>query len=138
MRRKLIALVVFVLFVLAITSVWTANAAACLPDPLYPTPTIMVDHDRYGVEIYRVYAQRPGDTVWPWVYDIPFFHEAGVGSQADSSEPWRQDWPIQRVVPTAVQNEEVRIMVKAVGPGNVESAPSEIITVCMSPVMVLH
>lgn len=108
-------------------------AAACAPSPLYsPTPTIQGDHDRVNTAVYRIYAQRPGDTAWPWVYDIPY-HAADAESE-EAAPVILQPWPIQRVVPTEVQNEEVRVMIKAVSAANVESAPSNIVTVCMSPI----
>lgn len=106
--------------------------AACIPVLGFPTPTLQADHDRQGVTLYRIYAQRVGDLTWPWHTDIPYV-AATTGPEAggESAPSILQPWPIQRVVPTSVQNEDVRFVLKAVTAGNVESAPSNIITVCM-------
>lgn len=107
-------------------------AAVCTPDAAFsPTPTIKGDHDRERTAKFRVYAQRPGDASWPWIYDIPYLLDPDYG---EFGQPITLDWPIQRVVPSTVQREQVRVMVKAVNEYNVESAPSGILTICMPPI----
>lgn len=41
------------------------------------------------------------------------------------------DWPVQRLVPNSEQGTDVDIMVQAVGPTGLVSAPSSIVRLCM-------
>lgn len=104
--------------------------AACVPDPGYSgIPSIQWDHDRINTTLYRVYVQRSGDTTWPWHRDLTYW----PGDEASASFAPGVDapWPLMRAVPDSEQGQTVRVMVKAVSPTNVESAPSNVLEVCM-------
>lgn len=112
-------------------------AATCVPDVVSWTPTPVAewvqDYPAGGggyapTAGYRVYWQRTGDTSWRGSTDWPAFH--GDAEQGPIYPGISLGFPLQRAYPTNVQAEEIRMVVKAVSAANVESAPSEIITIC--------
>lgn len=77
-----------------------------------PTPMLRGDHDRLHVSAYRVYAKRPSAATWEWTVDIPY-HPADSNS-VEAAPLILLDWPVQRLVPTNIQREEVDFSVRAI------------------------
>jgi len=103
-------------------------SVACVPSPLSVTPTIRADHDRINTQFYRIYARRPDDPGWTWREDLPYVNDSDYGEFAPSI---LFDWPVQRMIPTDVQLEEVQFVMEAVSPDGVIGDLSGVITICM-------